>query len=662
VFAGGGGGLLTLQQLDHNHGTAVGSPLPLSVFIDPKSASTLVVAPVGVALQAGSYYRITENGARDTLSPANVQTTPQTFDFFSADHVKPVVSIDAPAAGTKLTAGVDYVATVAIVDEGTTPPHASNDIAYVQWFDATGKALTRATTAPYGYVLRNAAGVTTVTLKASAVDLSGNASDLAAQTWEVTANLPPQNIVITVPASAYVARTVALSATFDEDGLAVTSALAVTGKHRDGTPYALDAARIHRISAQPIRRNTISDPWPAVQYTVDLPADLKEADALQFALTLTDADNQPASKSASVDVLVDANAPHITAMLPAAETRYKFGDTARNRYRAQISVTDPESGVAHVTFIVDGHTTDVNFGTSGSSYTNGIYTFFTDVDVAAKNVDTRIHITATAFDYDGNLSAQTTDVVYESVNDGTAPTGSWVTPLDGALVAKGNVTLMLRVHAVDDIHVDAVTFDSTLFSSVTADRLANDIFEKSVTFDTPAGGSSFVINATISDSGHQTVVPITIDQIVPDIDLATDSQINNGNAATYANKSVRIHGAGKKLYISVPVTLQNLIVADGAIAGNPDGTKIDLTVRDRLYVDRRGAVDVETIAACLWWPVVVEGGRRQMQTSKPRRWVRPRRGSRSSTAGRSHYARARSRKVVSFFDDIRVVHHDEKKM
>ena len=303
---------------------------------------------------------------------------------------------------------------------------------------------------------------------------------------------------------------------------------------------------------------------------------------------MTDADNQATSKNASVDILADATPPHITAMLPAGETHYKFGDPARNHYRAQVSVTDAESGVAHVTFVIDGHTTDV----ATSSYSNGIYTFLTDVDVAAKNVDTRIHITATAFDYDGNQSAQTADVIYESVNDGTAPTGAWITPLDGATVVKGSVTLLLRVHAVDDVHVDTVTFESALFSSVAADRLANDVFEKSVTFATPADGSSFVVNATISDSGHQTIVPITIDPVAVDVDLATDSQINSGNAGTFANKTVRIHGAGKKLYISVPVTLQNLIVADGALAGNPDGTKIDLTVVDRLYIDGFSAIDV----------------------------------------------------------------------
>jgi hypothetical protein len=602
VFAAGGSGTVMLQQLDHNHGLAVGSPLSISVFVSPTSASTLVVAPSGVALQAASFYRITINGARDTLTPPNVQTVAQTFDFFSADHVRPVATIDAPVAGTKLVAGVDYVVTVSIVDEGTT--RTSTDISYVQWFDKDGKALARATTAPYGYILRLANGVTTATLKASAVDLSGNTSEITSQTWEVSPNLPPQNIVINVPASSYVARSVALSATFDEDGLAVTSALAVTAKHRDGTPYVLDATRIHRISAQPLRRTTTSDAWTPVLYNIDVPSDAKESDAIQIVLTLTDADNQSSQKTASVDILADVNAPHITAILPAGETHYKFGDAARNHYRAQVTVTDAESGVAHVTFAIDGRTTDVTAG----SLSNGVYTFFADVDVAAKNVDTRIHITATAYDYDGNLTAQTTDVIYESVNDGTAPMVWWLTPLDGALIAKGTNTLTLRIHATDDIHVDTVTFDSPLFASVTADRLPNDIFQKSVTFDTPTDGSSFTINATVSDSGHQTIVPITIDQVVPTVDLATDAQINSGNVADYTGKSVRIHGAGKKLYISVPVTLQNLIVSDGAIVGNPDGTKIDVIVRDHLYVDGDSSIDVTNKGYLGAWATHESGG------------------------------------------------------
>jgi hypothetical protein len=283
VFASGGSGTLRLEQLTGNHGTATGPPLQISVFTDTTSASTLIVAPVGVALQPASYYRITINGARDTLQPPNVQTTAQTFDFFSADHVRPVVTINAPAATTKLIAGVDYVATVSILDEGITPPHTSTDISYVQWFDSAGRPLTRVTTPPYGDILRNASGITSATLKASAVDLSGNVSDIATQTWEVTPNLPPQNIVITTPASTYIARSVTLTATFDEDGLAVTSALAVSGKHGDGTPYVLDP-RIHRISAQRLRRTTTSDAWPSVQYTIDVPADVKEADTLQFVL------------------------------------------------------------------------------------------------------------------------------------------------------------------------------------------------------------------------------------------------------------------------------------------------------------------------------------------------------------------------------------------
>ena len=606
VFASGGSGTLKLEQLTANHGSPSGAPLPISFFIDPTSASTLVVAPTGVALQPATYYRITINGTRDTLSPPNVQTTAQTFDFFSADHVRPVVTIDAPTTTTKLIAGVDYTATVAIVDEGISPPRTSTDISYVQWFDAAGKPLARVTSAPYGYVIRVANGVTSTTLKASATDLSGNVSDIATQMWEVTPNLPPQNLVITLPASTYVARSVALSATFAEDGLAVTSALTVTGKHGDGTPYVLDVSRIHRISAQPLRRNTTSDPWPAVQYSVDVPADVKEADALQFVLTLTDADNQSSQKTASVNVLADTNPPQVAGMLPVGETHYKFGDATRNKYRAQVIVADAESGVAHVTFVIDGQTKDVKIGDPGAS-ANGT-TFFTDVDVTAKNVDTRIHITATAYDYDGNHTAQTVDVIYDSVNDGTAPVVWWLTPLDGAAVAKGNVSLTLRVRAIDDIHVDSVTFDSPLFTSVTADRLANDLFEKRVTFDTPADGSLFTITATVSDSSHQTVVPITIDQVVVDADLATDSQINNTNLSTYAGKSVRVHGSGKKLYISVPVTLQNLIVADGATVSNPDGTKLDVTVRDHLYIDGDSSIDLTAKGFLGGWASHESGG------------------------------------------------------
>jgi hypothetical protein len=48
-------------------------------------------------------------------------------------------------------------------------------------------------------------------------------------------------------------------------------------------------------------------------------------------------------------------------------------------------------------------------------------------------------------------------------------------------------------------------------------------------------------------------VAITIDQIVPDIDLATDSQIKNGNA-DIREQNRSFHGLGKKRYISVPVT------------------------------------------------------------------------------------------------------------
>jgi hypothetical protein len=90
IFAAGGSGTLRLEQLSGNHETVVGSPPPISAFVDSTSASTLVVAPVGVSLQPAAFYRITIDGARDTLTPPNIQATAQIFDFFSADHASDV--------------------------------------------------------------------------------------------------------------------------------------------------------------------------------------------------------------------------------------------------------------------------------------------------------------------------------------------------------------------------------------------------------------------------------------------------------------------------------------------------------------------------------------------------------------------------------------------
>jgi hypothetical protein len=53
-----------------------------------------------------------------------------------------------------------------------------------------------------------------------------------------------------------------------------------------------------------------------------------------------------------------------------------------------------------------------------------------------------------------------------------------------------------------------------------------------------------------------------------------------------------VSGSTTHLYITVPLTLRNLIVLDGARISNPDRVKLDLTVIDRLYVDGDSSIDI----------------------------------------------------------------------
>ncbi|HKB80928.1 MAG TPA: Ig-like domain-containing protein, partial [Thermoanaerobaculia bacterium] len=104
-FQPGNGGVAKVEQLDAAHGNPV-LVIPVELSIDPLSAATLVVAPSGVAVQPSSFYRVTVSGTRDTQSPPNVQASPQDFDYFSYDHVRPVVSIGSPVpAGYPLVSG-----------------------------------------------------------------------------------------------------------------------------------------------------------------------------------------------------------------------------------------------------------------------------------------------------------------------------------------------------------------------------------------------------------------------------------------------------------------------------------------------------------------------------------------------------------------------------
>ncbi|HUJ13824.1 MAG TPA: Ig-like domain-containing protein, partial [Thermoanaerobaculia bacterium] len=584
-FQGGNGGVAKLDQLDAAHGQAT-SDVPVILSLDPADSATLVLAPAGVAIQPSSFYRVTVSGARDTQSPPNVQSTPQTFDFFSFDNIKPVAAIVSPVpAGFPLITGIVYTANVAITDQGTTNP--SKDVQYVDWFDSDGttdRFIVRTKLAPFSYNFAAPTG-STYTLKASATDLSNNTSDLASFTWSVSPNAPPSGLALTVtPDSFYLGGHGSARVTFNDEGVVASVSLKITGARLDGSSYDLPVLN------QQVSRTAVDAPWPAAQFAFALPPDLKEAQPLHFVATVTDSVNQSASASSDVPLLADSIPPQIVSLTPVSETHYKFGDS----YRITLEAKDAESGIAHVTFTYDGKSVDVSFGSVDGS---GVATFFTDAAATANNADTRIHIIATAYDFHGNSTPAAVDVIYDSVNDGTIPVAQWLTPLDGAALPAGqSVAVKLRVHATDDVHIEAVQFDSAAFAAPVAPvttPAAGAIYEQTAMVNVPPSGS-FTITATISDSdpSHDVVLPITIDAVAVDQQVVADAAITASNASLYANKSLLVSGAGTKLYITVPIALQNLIVLGGASVGNPDRVKLDVTATDHLYVDGDSSIDL----------------------------------------------------------------------
>ena len=587
-FNAGNGGIAKLEQLDAYKGTPLANGnVPLSLFIDPQDAKTLVVAPTGVAIADSSFYRLTIAKTRDTQTPPNVQSTDRTFDYFSFDTKPPVVTIESPVPdGFPLIAGVEYTATASVHDLNTN--NVSTDVAYVDWFDANGTFLKRVTTAPYGYTFVAPTTGTQFTLKSSAQDVSKNVSpSLTSFTWTVAPNNPPTDLAVThTPSSVYPGGSVTTSVAFNDEGLKVTVGLDVAATNTDGTAYHAT------IDAVQVTRAKVSDAWHPATFTYTIPATVKDGTATITA-TATDAATKSSTKTSTLTILADAIAPQIVSIQPAAETHFKFHDV----YSIVVKAKDAETSVAKVVFAYDGKSVTV---TSHSTDANGVATFTTSVTVPPKNADTRIHIVATAYDIANNATPATTDVIYDSVNDAEVPKAAWITPLDGAALPTGqtNWTTTLRVRATDNIKVTQVKFESSALPSpvivVNPKSGTADVYEANATLAMPSDLAPFVITATISDDDetHDVVLPITIAPVHPDSEITADFSINATNAATYAGKSLMIRGAGKRVFITVPLALQNLMVLDGAKLTNPDQTKIDLTIADHLFIDADSSVDV----------------------------------------------------------------------
>ncbi|HYO78098.1 MAG TPA: Ig-like domain-containing protein, partial [Thermoanaerobaculia bacterium] len=581
-FNSGNGGIVTLDRLATYKGAVVAA-VPLAKFLDPADPTTLVVSPEGVAIAESSFYRLTVAGVRDLNTPPSTMKETRIVEYFSFDRVTPTARIVSPVAeGEKLTSGVLYAATVFVSDDGT---NEAGDVAYVDWLSEAGLSIERAKTKPYTFtfVAPATSTGTTFTLKASATDLSFNSSAVASFTWDVAPNDPPRDIVVTnTPTSAYPGKKLDTRVAFKDEGLAVTVALELRGTNVDGTPLT------QILGSKKITRTATTVPFAEATFSWTLPLAVKHGNATVVA-TITDASNKNATGEAVVEVLADTAPPQLVSMLPKAESRYKFGSSGT--YVIELQVKDAETGVARAAFTING--TQVFASTTGIvDAATGITTFRHTVSVPPRNADTRVTIVATAYDHRDNPVSETREVIYERIDDETLPVAAWITPLDGAALPSNEAGWLttLRIKATDNVKVTSVRFESTALAApvtLTAPKSGTtDIYEAKVALTMP--NEPFVIRAIVADTeddrSRDVELPITIDPVAVENTISGDIAISTLVASQYADKSVLIR-SGAKVYIAVPLALKNLIVVDGATVSNPEETKLDLTIADRLFID-----------------------------------------------------------------------------
>ncbi|HUR79641.1 MAG TPA: Ig-like domain-containing protein, partial [Thermoanaerobaculia bacterium] len=565
------GATITLQRLDAYRGNVVRT-LTISRNVDVADPTTILIAPAGEAIAESAFYRLTVAGVRDTQQPPNVQKETKVFELFSFDHTRPVISIVSPVgAGEKLVAGVLYAPTVG---------SDATDIAYVDWLDANGTAIAREKAKPFAYSFVAPSNAATFTLKATATDLSGNTSDLASRTWDVTANAAPSEVGVTNDvASVYPGGRVTSRVAFKDEGVSVTVALELRGT-------ALDGSEVRQIlGSQKITRASTSVAFADATFTWNAPLSLKDGSATVVA-TATDSVNNSTTAQAALTILLDQANPIIESFLPKAETHYKFG--VNGSYTIEVKARDDQTGLARAVMTVGG--VEVF---NGAPAADG--TFRKTVSVPPKNADTRVPIVVTINDQRNNAVTETHEVIYERVDDSTLPRAAWITPLDGAVLPSNQSGWLttLRVRAGDDVKVTRVRFESSALAApieLTAPASGSDVYETRAALI--FGTAPFVIKAIVSDGdpSHDVELPITIEHVAANPVITGEININATNAAQYAGRSVLVRG-NVRVYISAPIVFKDLMLVDGAVLSVPEETKLDVTA-ERLFVDGDSRVDV----------------------------------------------------------------------
>ncbi len=595
-WATGGNGVFHLNKLLAPGGAsaAVERELVARAFLDPVTNMTLFIAPDDAnPILPDSFYRVSFSGVRD---PQGNVLGEQTFHFSAFDEIAPHIVFVAPAAGEQLVSGAEYEIRVDLRN-GSAGGSTATDVTKVEYFivaaGGTETPFTTVTKPPFAVKVLGPeapAGGATFTVGAQAYDTSGNQGPKSTTSWTVKPNAAPVNVVVTpLAASAYPSTQIGGIVTFDDEGSFVTVTMNFAVPRSNGSLETKNVTQSYSRLA--------NGSWPEARFVHTLPNDAAAGESVTLTATVVDVRGlASAPATATVAIAADVVPPTIVSVTPLAGTAFFNNDT----YTIEAIVSDAETGVQSVTFLVDGAVVASQTPVMGP--TAGTLKFRSAlVTVKSKATDANIPIVVTAKDFNGNTKSKAHEILYRGVHDPDAPLVTWLCPIDGAAIPANapNFALKLRIEAIDE-DIRSVKFrvgedvlvDGVLASGSTTEYIATH------TFTTPSDGS-VLITAVVEDTvaEHTVELPVTIDVVPVDFTFTNPKAITASEAASFAGKSIALIGTNAVLAPQAPLSLANLLVLNGARVETLPTTitrefRVDITSSGVTYVDCDSRVDV----------------------------------------------------------------------
>ena len=608
----GGNGVFHVYKLLAPGGpnAAVEKELVARAFTDPASGMALYIAPDDAnPIVEESFYRVFFSGVRD---PQGNTLEPQTYHFYSFDTVAPSVVFVNPPASEQLVSGSEYEIKVDLRN-GSTSGSPATDVKKVDYYtiDANGieKPFAIVTQPPFSTKILGPeapGGGTTLKIGAQATDASGNLGPKSSITWNVKPNAPPLNVVVTpAQSAAFPSTQITADVTFEDEGSFASVTMTFNVPRLNGTTETKSVTQSYSRLA--------SGAWPLVRFVYTLPPDAKGGENVTISTVVADVRGLTSTPVTTlIAITTDTIPPSILSTTPPPGTSFFNGD----KYTITAIVTDPESTVQSVTFLVDG---EPYASASSSVGPNPGQQTFKSVVIEAKSKadDANIPLTVTAKDYAGNPRSKTWEVVYKGVNDPSAPKVAWLCPVDrGAIPAlASNFPLKLRLTAVDE-DIRAVKFIIGTGGPTVAAAQVGTTSEYTATYtfpQTPAPGP-IVITAVVDDTvaAHTVQLPITLDAVAIDQTITDPQAVTADNVASFNGKSIAVIGANAVFAPQVPVTLANLLVLSGGRVETLPATvsrefKLDVTTTGVTYVDCDSSVNVSEKGYVGGWATTTDG-------------------------------------------------------